>query len=114
MREKTNNRGSRRVEETSRIANACALFRRLFAPGLLFSVLLFQLWVRLTHVEHGYRLEELRSVSLKNDAQLREKRLEYAYYTRPDFLRKLAHQRLELEPLQPQRIRSLSYSEAAQ
>jgi hypothetical protein len=82
--------------------------RRFLAPSLLFSVILFQLWVRLTHLEHGYRLEELRSVSLKNDAQLREKRLEYAYYTRPDLLRELARQRLALEPLQPQRIRSLS------
>ena len=80
---------------------------RYAMPLALFFVLLMQLWVRVNIISLGYELEALRASALKNDSELRRKRLELAYMTRPDLLRKRALSELGMVPLAPQRVRWL-------
>ncbi len=81
--------------------------RDMLLPMGLFVVLVLQLWVRMSFVGQGYRLEELRQKALNNDARLREQRLEYAMLTRPDGLRKQARNQLQMIVLEPQNVRKI-------
>ena len=51
------------------------------APTILFSTLIFQLWLRIEIIEKGYKLESSREIALKNDAQLRELQMQLAKLT---------------------------------
>lgn len=81
--------------------------RHFFAPMLLFVVLVIQLSVRICILEKGYRLEELRRETLQNDAHLRQRRLDYAFMSRPTNLARSAERRLGMTNLTPQQIRKL-------
>lgn len=90
--------------------NAPVTLRQLIAPLFLFSVLVLQLWARVSIIERGYTLEELRKTTLINDVALRQKRLEYAYITRPAHVGSEAKAKLGMTTLPPQRIRTIHES----
>ena len=79
--------------------------REMLLPFTLFSVLLLQLWVRVSFIGQSYMLEELRQKALKNDLRLREQRLQYALLSKPDELSRRAQSRLHLQVLEPQNVR---------
>lgn len=81
--------------------------KRLVLPFVLFALLTLQLWVRLCIIERGYQLEALRKAALENDESLRQRRLEYAYLSRPRTLVQQAREKLGMLEPTPQHIRKL-------
>lgn len=81
----------------------------LFPPLFLFAALLLQLWFRLSFIERGYELEELRRSALQNDSLLRQKKLEFAFLSRPASIIEDARERLQMTETEPQRLRKISF-----
>ena len=94
---------ARLAEESPRPAR----LRDFLFPLALFAVLAVQLWVRVAFIGKGYKLEELRHKALQSDAVLREKRLEYAFLTRPAELAHAARTKSGMVELEPQRVRKI-------
>lgn len=67
-----------------------------------------QVWVRLLFIEFGYRLEELRNTALKNDALVRDERVEYALMIQPEHLSRSAEERLGMKKITPQQVRKIN------
>lgn len=85
--------------------------RRIVLPVCLFFVLLAQLWVRISIINAGYELEQLREQVLTNDERLRAARLEWAMKTRPLEVMEVAKRKLGMIPLTPQYIRTGTWGE---
>ena len=66
-----------------------------------------ELWVRIETLHAGYRLEELRSVVLKNDAHLRDLKSTYARLASPQAVEQRA-KALGLGRTAPQQIRRMN------
>ena len=82
--------------------------RRIVPAVLLFAALLSQLCIRVEIIRAGYRLEEIRSATIQNDARLRELRYRYAEATSPTVILEQAKRRLGVEPTAPQQIRRIT------
>lgn len=99
--------GRARVRNAPRTRHVSLRALRAAPPLVLFSVLMFQLWVRISIISAGYEIERLRADAIRNDALLRQLKLERALVTRPSRLTDEAGRRLRLEPTPPNRIRTL-------
>jgi len=79
--------------------------RRFVAPLILFGALICQLYVRVSIIEQGYRVEELRRNILSADEQLRQLQLDAAYIARPQRLSEIAANSFGLVRTSPQNVR---------
>ncbi|MCB0360131.1 MAG: hypothetical protein KDD44_10855 [Bdellovibrionales bacterium] len=73
----------------------------------LFCCLLVQLGIRLSIIERGYEHEQLRAETLRLDNQLRAIDAKLAVASRTSRVRHVALQRLGLEAVPPERLRTL-------
>lgn len=79
-----------------------------FVPAIiLFSSILFLLWLRIENISLQYDLESEHSRSLELDSQLRQVRLDYAYATRHNYLKEKAESELGLVSRNSQEVRIL-------
>ena len=78
---------------------------RVVPAVLMFFALAAQLYVRLEVVAASYRLEQLRATALRNDARLRELRLQKAERSSPAELTQRANFELSMVAVPPQRVR---------
>ncbi len=83
---------------------------KLFLPVLLFIVLLAQVWVRITILNSSYELEQIRQTLVSNDERLRAVRLDWSMKSSPNAIRIQAKRNLNMIPLTPQFIRTISES----
>lgn len=74
---------------------------------ILFSAILFLLWLRIENISLQYDLESQHSRSLELDSQLRQVRLDYAYETRHNYLKEKAESELGLVSRNSQEVRIL-------
>lgn len=80
-------------------------------PLCVFFCLLLQIWIRIEIIRAGYRLEELRTMVLKNDVLKRELSFQYASAASPALIAEQAKKHLALEAIPPQRMRKLILEE---
>ena len=104
--------GQQMILHRSRELPDVPLWRRVRIAGMLFLVLLLQIWIRVEIIQAGYRLEEVRTAALKQDAQLRELKFEYAAKASPSVVRDRAQKELGLRPMLPQAIRKVIVEES--
>lgn len=88
------------------------LLRHFIAPCILFVALAAQLYVRMSIVERGYELEQLRSHVVTQDTKLRAIELDYAFLTRPQML--VARAAKTLHMMQPAPIQVRRFVESVQ
>ena len=82
--------------------------KMLYPPLFLFIGLVLQLWVRISTIDRGFEIEQLRKAALENDTRLRNLRLEYALATSPAALTEYAETKLSMVTLPPQRMRKVN------
>ena len=81
------------------------LIRHFVAPCILFVALAAQLYVRMSIVERGYELEQLRSHVVMQDTKLRAIELDFAFLTRPQMLTTRAARTLRMMQPSPVQVR---------
>jgi|GEM_PF-6867020 len=80
-------------------------FLKLTPAMLLFMAIAFQLFIRISILEHGYEIAKVREQALNNDTNLREARGDYAALARPQRLYARASTELGFKPSHPSFVR---------
>lgn len=82
---------------------------QIIAAALLLLVLIGKVWIKIETTNLGYQLAEQRQKTVEYDMQRRELSLKLSVLMRPDNLALAAQERLNLEPLDPERARKIRY-----
>ncbi len=81
---------------------------QIAAASVLLAVLAAKVWLKIETTDLGYELAKERQRTIALDMQRRELELQLSVLTKPDYLAKLANQKLGLRALKPNQAVKIS------